>query len=391
MKTIKFIAGVVLFTFGGIGLLTTFSQPFDLFSLVLALLFMGGGFSLVKKNRRAKTSHTVIKAKTEKPSQSPAVGIKTLQRMSDVAEIPISFVMIDLETTGLNSYNAEIIEFAAIKYINGQPVDKFHTLINPGVKIPKDATQVNHITDKMVEDQPRMDVVIDKIYDFINHEVLAGYNVEFDIQFLNQAFKKHGKYIENIIVIDVLTLARKALRKSEVENYKLDTIKQYFQIDTPSHRALDDCNSAFQVMVRCVELRSQQPAKSSKVDDLNVKKNNKNFRSDSKKISTLVCENDELDPSHPLFGKICVLTGELSTMSRSNAMQAIVNAGGVLKTSVSTKTDYLIVGHQDHEVVGEDGLSGKQEKAHDLISKGINIKILNETDFLETLNGAASN
>ena len=391
MKTIKFIAGVVLFAFGGIGLLTTFSQPFDLFSLVFALLFMGGGFSLVKKNRMAKTSHTVIKAKTEKPSQSPAVGIKTLQRMSDVAEIPISFVMIDLETTGLNSYNAEIIEFAAIKYINGQPVDRLHALINPGVKIPKDATRVNHITDKMVENQPRIDEVIDKIYDFINHEVLAGYNVEFDIQFLNQAFKKHGKYIENIIVIDVLTLARKVLRKSEVENYKLDTVKQYLQIDTPSHRALDDCDAAFQVMVRCVELNSLQPARSSKVDDQNVKMNNKNFRSDSKKISTLVCENDDLDPSHPLFGKVCVLTGELTAMSRSNAMQAIVNAGGVLKTSVSAKTDYLIVGQQDHGVVGEDGLSGKQEKAYDLISKGVNIKILNESDFLETLNGAASN
>ena len=80
-----------------------------------------------------------------------------------------------------------------------------------------------------------------------------------------------------------------------------------------------------------------------------------------------------------------MLTGELHSLSRRDAMQKIVNVGGIVRSSVSTKTNYLIVGKQDKELVGEDGLSSKQEDALALIKNGKPIKIINESEFLELL------
>ena len=92
-----------------------------------------------------------------------------------------------------------------------------------------------------------------------------------------------------------------------------------------------------------------------------------------------------LDETNTFYCKNCVLTGELSTLSRQEAMQKIVNLGGIIKTSVSSKTDFLIVGTQDINIVGEDGLSNKEEKAYSLIDKGYDIHIIKENEFLDIL------
>ena len=103
-----------------------------------------------------------------------------------------------------------------------------------------------------------------------------------------------------------------------------------------------------------------------------------------------VCRTvNDIDPAHPLCGKNLVFTGELS-ISRKEAMQLAVNVGAVIKSSVSSKTDYLIVGKQDLALVGEDGMSGKEEKAHALNEAGkANIRIVSEADFWQLIDGIA--
>ncbi|WP_406540887.1 BRCT domain-containing protein [Clostridium ljungdahlii] len=80
-----------------------------------------------------------------------------------------------------------------------------------------------------------------------------------------------------------------------------------------------------------------------------------------------------------------VFTGELKSLGRKEAMQKVVNLGGTLKSGVSKKTDYLIVGNQDKSLVGENGISSKEEKAAELNENGSSIKILNESEFLELI------
>ena len=72
-------------------------------------------------------------------------------------------------------------------------------------------------------------------------------------------------------------------------------------------------------------------------------------------------------------------------MVRAHAQQAIADIGGIIGNSVTKDTDYLVVGQQDYRVVGDDGMSSKQEKAVILIEKGSTLEILSEDDFLKNL------
>ena len=96
---------------------------------------------------------------------------------------------------------------------------------------------------------------------------------------------------------------------------------------------------------------------------------------------------DSVDESNPLFGKTIVFTGQLS-MERTEAMQLAVNCGAVVKSAVSRKTNYLVVGVQDKALVGDDGMSTKEEKAYALNTSGAaNINILSEEVFLKLAKG----
>jgi len=85
------------------------------------------------------------------------------------------------------------------------------------------------------------------------------------------------------------------------------------------------------------------------------------------------------------YGKTVVFTGSLSSMVRSQAQQAIANIGGINGGGVTKSTDYLVVGQQDFRVVGEDGMSSKQEKAIKYIEQGSEIEILSENEFTRSL------
>lgn len=182
-------------------------------------------------------------------------GIKTYQLIYDCSELPNRFVMLDLETTGLSNYRDRIIEIAMIKYVNGQKEDVYHQLLDPETPIPYAASQVNGITDDMVKNQPKIYEVIDDIYSFINGEIIAGYNIDFDLKFLSVALARSDKQIDNVIALDVLQVVKENIPPNMTKDRKLQTIKNYFDIENDSHRALADCETAFQVLNRCLKMK----------------------------------------------------------------------------------------------------------------------------------------
>ena len=76
---------------------------------------------------------------------------------------------------------------------------------------------------------------------------------------------------------------------------------------------------------------------------------------------------------------------KVALLDREEAMQLVVNAGGVIKSSVSRKTQILVVGSPDPKFAGEDGMSTKERKARELNAQGCSIQILTEKEFLELL------
>lgn len=119
------------------------------------------------------------------------------------------YVIFDLETTGVSVTNDEVIEISAVKVANGIVVDEFTSLVNPGMPIPFYASEVNGITDDMVNDYPSFDVVLKSFLDFVGDNVLVGHNIHrFDMKFILRDSEKYfGKTISNDY-IDTLQLAR---------------------------------------------------------------------------------------------------------------------------------------------------------------------------------------
>ena len=136
------------------------------------------------------------------------------------------FVVVDLETTGLNPETDKIIELSAIKYKNREIESKFSTLINPKIHISPKITEITDINDDMVKNSPYIENILPSFAEFVGDLPLVAHNARFDIQFLNCILKKRGGFIDNEI-IDTLSISR-LIYKGLIDNFKLETIKKYY-------------------------------------------------------------------------------------------------------------------------------------------------------------------
>lgn len=159
------------------------------------------------------------------------------------------YVVLDLETTGLNYKQDEIIEIAAIKY-SGEEVLTFNEMVRPKSAIPANITKLTGITDEMVQNADSIENVLPKFLDFIGACRLIGHNIKtFDILFINKACQDLGLSPIKNNITDTLPLARKTLRG--LANYKLSTVCAHYGIDSlGAHRALEDCRMCHECYVR---------------------------------------------------------------------------------------------------------------------------------------------
>jgi len=150
------------------------------------------------------------------------------------------YVVVDIETTGLSAEHDEIIEIGAIKVISGEIADKFHTMVKPTKRIGKSATNVNGITNEMVEYAPHIMDVIQDFYNFVKGFVIVGHCVDFDVNFLYDALLKHKQIHLNNNLVDTIQFSRRFFK--DFKNHKLVTLASNFGIVYSTlHRATDDC------------------------------------------------------------------------------------------------------------------------------------------------------
>lgn len=102
------------------------------------------------------------------------------------------YVVLDLETTGLDSSSDRIIEVAAVRVVKGKIMDKYHTLVNPEMAISADAVAVHGITDKMVSKSPVINQVLPDLLAFLGDDMIAAHNAKFDAAFLTEACQREG-------------------------------------------------------------------------------------------------------------------------------------------------------------------------------------------------------
>ena len=161
----------------------------------------------------------------------------------------VTFVVLDLETTGGSPAEAGITEVGAVKVRHGEVVGEFATLVNPGVPIPPFIAALTGITDPLVADAPRLSAVLPTLLEFLGDAVLVAHNARYDVGFLKGACALLDVPWPHLRIVDTARIARTALQRDEVPNCKLGTLAAHFRSPvTPTHRALDDARATVTVL-----------------------------------------------------------------------------------------------------------------------------------------------
>ncbi|MFM9413567.1 type I-E CRISPR-associated endoribonuclease Cas2e [Peptococcus simiae] len=167
-----------------------------------------------------------------------------------------SYVVIDLETSGLDYRKHAIIEIAAIKVENNSCLE-YSVLVDPELKLPDDIVQLTGIDDDLLQREGKpLCEVLKQFNTFVEDLPLVGYNVKFDIQFLQAALKKCDLPILNNKSIDVQKYVKK--EKPLLSRYTLQSALLAYDLkETVKHRALDDARMTYQLATKVNGFRDQ--------------------------------------------------------------------------------------------------------------------------------------
>ena len=197
-------------------------------------------------------------------------NVDIVVRASDDDILDSTYVVFDLETTGFNAGGADsIIEIGAVKIKNGDILDQFDELIDPGRKLPPKITELTHITDEMLEGKDDEETVVKRFISWIGGNLpMVAHNAKFDCSFMEMAYNKYNLGTFNNPVIDTLELSR-TLDSGEAR-HSLSAITKRYNVsfdEEGHHRANYDAEGTALVLHKMLKKLYEQNFK--KISDLN--------------------------------------------------------------------------------------------------------------------------
>jgi DNA polymerase-3 subunit epsilon len=194
-------------------------------------------------SRRHDREHTVAQAV---PQARRAVQTRLDER--GVPLLDTTFVVLDLETTGLRPGEDRITEVGAVKVRGGDVLGEFQTLVHPGRAVPPAITTVTGISTAMLTGAPPVGAVLPSLLEFLRGAVLVAHNARFDVSFLDAELARSGRPRLACDVVDTARLGRRLVR-DEVRDLRLATLANHFRSRVrPSHRALQDARATVDVL-----------------------------------------------------------------------------------------------------------------------------------------------
>ncbi|NLD83142.1 MAG: PHP domain-containing protein, partial [Clostridiales bacterium] len=226
----------------------------------------------------AITDHGVAQAFPEAFAAAKKYGVKLLpgiegyltdddQVVMGENDLPLDtpIIVLDFETTGLNTAKDRIIEIGAVKMAHGQVVDSFGELVNPGMLLPEKITEITHITDQMLRDKPTAAELLPRLLAFMDGCPIAAHNAKFDCAVLESELKRlHLNY--DAPQVDTLALARKLY--PELKSHRLSSVCRHLGVSLKgAHRAVNDAAATAQCLARMMDDARKKGA--ARLDDLN--------------------------------------------------------------------------------------------------------------------------
>jgi DNA polymerase III subunit epsilon len=187
---------------------------------------------------------------TGRPPGRPPVAVQATFDELGTPLHEVTFVVVDLETTGGSPASCEITEIGAVKVRGGEKLGEFQTLVNPDVPIPAFISVLTGITNHMVASAPRLGIALPAFLEFAGPDaVLVAHNAPFDIGFLKAACTLLEQDWPGNRVLDTARLARQVVTRDEAPNCKLSSLARLFRAGTtPDHRALSDARATVDVL-----------------------------------------------------------------------------------------------------------------------------------------------
>ncbi len=182
-----------------------------------------------------------------------------------------TYVIFDVETTGLSAVYNTIIELAAVKIKDGEIIDRFESFANPKHPLSAFTIELTGITDDMVKNAPDPEDVLRDFYEWCGDAILVAHNASFDTGFINVGYEKIGYGKLTNPVIDTLELAR--FLYPDMKNHRLNTLAKKFNVElTQHHRAIYDAEATGYILLRLLKELDERGIKYH--DELNEQGNN---------------------------------------------------------------------------------------------------------------------
>lgn len=202
---------------------------------------LGKGFSEAYKMHKARK-----KTSSSSSSESNHLSLDSTQKSEGNI---VSYVVIDIETTGLYAETDAIIEIGAVKITEGNE-EHFQRLVNIGFGLSDSIIRLTGITDSMLQQNGNsLESVLREFLEFIDGLDIIGYNSQFDIKFLNKGLEQCGMKPLTNTIYDL----KKIVKKENLfqANYKLDTSLKAFGIEkSVPHRALEDAKLIYELSTK---------------------------------------------------------------------------------------------------------------------------------------------
>ena len=209
------------------------------------------GLTLMRRPVTAPADYAAKQAPSKAAAGQLAGRSRTARAMK---EKQAGYVVIDVETTGLNPENDEIIELGAIRVIDHESAGTFSALVRPKGEIPAAITAMTGITAEAAEAEGgEPGPSIERFWGFVGNGPMVGHNISFDCAFLRKASERAQIQMPRVRCVDTLVLAKRCLR--DVTDHKLGTVASYFGLEAQTaHRALTDCITTFRIYEKLNEI-----------------------------------------------------------------------------------------------------------------------------------------
>ena len=317
-----------------------------------------------------------------------------------IIALPTTFCIVDLETTGLDFENDDIIEISAIRFENGTQVSSYETLVKPPLSTFYDIetgsdvevyvsdfiADLTGITNEMLETAPEIRSVLPGFLDFIGDSIIIGHNIPFDMKFLGQALENHGFGDIKNDYINTIRIARKTFPGNP--HYRLSDVAKYCGLSQSSaHRALADCETTANCYLNMRDRILTEKSESEFLAEFNSHKNSSSYSAYIESLSGVSCEGNE---DSPIWGKTVVFTGTLERMPRKEALAYVAKLGGIPADSLTKETNYLVIGNGEFVASVKNGKTNKMKKAEAMALKGLDIHVVSESAFFKMVDAFIS-